>query len=161
MISHLARNMHAPTWKGLCNFDGLREGEMKERRRYPRYDVVTRVDVRLPCSDVWIPALRGNTVDVSREGVAITLYEGDDKTNLVQTLLARDQAVEVALELPFTGERIRGKGTVRWLDVGPAASGRHLRAGIFLSKMEDYDRTRWGTFVEDKAVNAFMTPDLS
>lgn len=130
---------------------------MKERRRYPRYDVVTRVDVRLPHSGAWIPALRGNTVDVSREGVAITLYEGDDKTTLVQSLLARDQSVEVALELPLTGDRIRGQGTVRWLDVGPAASGRHLRAGIFLTTMEDHDRTKWGIFVQDKAVRAALT----
>jgi len=144
--------------KGLRNSSALREGEMKERRRYPRYDVVTRVDVRLPYSDGWIPALRGNTVDVSREGVAITLYEGDDKTNLVQSLLAKDQSVDVALELSVTGERIRGKGSVRWLDVGPAASGRYLRAGIFLTQMEDHDRMRWGTFVEDKAVNHSQTP---
>ena len=125
---------------------------MHERRRHPRYEVVTQVDLRLAYPRDWVAAFRGNTLDVSREGLAVALYEPEDTTKLIQSLLSEDQSVEVALELPVTGEMIGGKGMVKWLDIGPvAASGRHIRAGISLGQMNDEDRARWGHFVENTA----------
>jgi len=125
---------------------------MHERRKHPRYERVTRVDLRLAHPRGWIPALRGNTVDVSHEGLAVALYEGEDTTQLIQSLLSEDQSVELALELPTTGDRIRGKGVVRWMDIGPvAAPQRYMRAGIFLREMDESDRVKWGHFVEDTA----------
>jgi hypothetical protein len=99
--------------------------------------------------------LRGNTVNVSREGLAVALYQGEGTTELIQSLLSEDQSVEVALKLPVTGERVRGKGMVKWLDIGPtAALGRSIRAGIFLEQMDDEDRAKWGLFLEDRAREA-------
>ena len=124
---------------------------MPERRRYPRYDIITRVDITAhPCG--WVPAFRGNTVDVSREGLGVELYDGEDSTKLLQSILSKDPCVELALELPPTGERIRGKGSIRWLDIGPVAASRpHLRAGILLRQMNDENRAKWADFVEDRA----------
>jgi len=48
---------------------------MRERRRHARYEIATRVDVRLAHPRRWVPAFRGNTVDVSREGLAVALYQ--------------------------------------------------------------------------------------
>ena len=94
-------------------------------------------------------------MNISREGLAVALYQGEDTTKLIQSLLSEDQSVEVALKLPVTGERVTGKGMVKWLDIGPvAALGRSIRAGIFLEQMNDEDRARWAHFVEDRARKA-------
>ena len=124
---------------------------MDERRKHPRYKIVTRVDVRFPHLLGWAPSIIGNTVDVSREGLAVVLYRGKETTKLVQRLLSKDQSLKVTLELPETGERIEGKGTVKWLDIGPAAAaGSYIRVGIFLEQMNDENRAKWRHLMEDR-----------
>lgn len=128
---------------------------MRERRRHVRYEIATRVDVRLAHPRHWVPAFKGNTVDVSREGLGVSLYQGEGMTKLTQSLLSEDQSVEVALDLPVTGERITGKGMIKWFDIGSVgALGRDIRAGIFLEQMNDEDRARWAHFVEGRAGKA-------
>ena len=122
---------------------------MLERRKYPWYQIVTRVEVRLPHSGGWVPPFKGSTVDVSSNGVTVALYEGDDTTKLVDSLLSDGKSLEVALELPVPDGRIRIEGTAKWLDIGPvAASMRYLRVGIFLERMTDVEKAKWEQFVE-------------
>jgi len=102
----------------------------------------------LPDEQGWTPAFKGITVDASPEGVTVALYEGEDTTKLIESLMSEGQIVEVALELPGTDDRIRSQGRVTWVDIGPGSGAqRYLRLGVALEHMSDQEKARWGTFV--------------
>jgi hypothetical protein len=125
---------------------------MRERRKHPRYDATIGVNVKTVTPGSWTPAFRGTTVDVCAEGVAVALYGGENSRKLIPSLLAKHDAVELALELPPDAQTIGGKGTIRWLDIGSIASSRpYVRAGIFLERMTARDKARWKRFVKETA----------
>jgi hypothetical protein len=89
---------------------------------------------------------------VSAEGLAITLYERENSTELAPVFLGKEQSVELMLELPPGGEHINGVGSLRWLDMGSvAATRRYVTAGIFLAHMRPEDRVVWEQFVATTA----------
>ena len=121
---------------------------MGERRKYPREEIVTRVRIMLPQGRGWTPAFKGITVDASTEGVTVALYEGEDTTKLIESLMSKGQLVEIALELPGTDERIRSQGRVTWVDiVSGSGTQRYLRLGVALEEMSDQEKARWSTLV--------------
>ena len=129
---------------------------MAERRKHSREEIVTRVRIMLPHGDGWTPPLKGITVDASPDGLTVALYEGEDTTKLIESLMSEGQAVEVALELPATGDRIRSQGRVTWVDIGPGTGAqRYLRLGVALEHMSEEEKARWSTVVaegQDSAV---------
>lgn len=80
---------------------------MSERRKHPREEIVIRVRIMLPHGQGWTPAFKGVTVDASPEGLTVVLYEGEDTTKLIESLMSEGQGVEVALEHMNDQEKAR------------------------------------------------------
>jgi hypothetical protein len=105
----------------------------------------------------------GDTVNISRDGLAIAFHEPEDTIRLVTSLLlTSQQAVGLQVELIPTGDRVRANGSVRWLGVGAGkVTEQMVNAGIFLAQMELTDRVKWEQFVQDTAgTMLFQRPAL-
>lgn len=126
--------------------------QLIERRRFKRY--ISRVPFSITVLDTFgrVQTFSMQTRDVSREGLGVELYEGQDVLSVTPSLVLEKKAVELDMELPPTGEKIRGMGRIAWYDTGSAEPPYpYLRLGIFLEQMEPEDREKWENFVENVA----------
>ena len=123
---------------------------MPERRRYPRYSISVQVLGNIVDSRGEPRGLVGDTMDVSREGLALSFHAAEDTMHVLQRLLFESQPVTLEVELPSLGDRIRATGSIRWHDIRLTAGlRRYFIAGISLRDMEAEDRAKWKQFVDD------------
>jgi hypothetical protein len=124
---------------------------MRERRNHPRYDVSIPVDVTLRDAIGDAQSFSVHTMNVCREGVAVAFYEEDESIWLFPYVLSQNQSINLVLELPPSGEKIKAHGNVRWHDSGTQGHRRYFRAGVYLKEMLPADQARWEQFVEKLA----------
>jgi hypothetical protein len=104
--------------------------------------------------------INAETTNVSREGLLIELevrlkngslliQQGEETIKLIPFLVLNEKLVELEIEIPSKGERVRAIGRVRWYDFGSREETYYFRAGIFLEEMETEDRKRWEDFIKN------------
>jgi len=122
---------------------------MRERRKYPRYSISVSVLGNVVDPSGEVRGLSGDTMDVSREGLALSFHAAEDTMQVLQHLLSENQAVTLEVDLPSLGGRITATGSIRWYDIRLIGeSCRYFIAGISLQDMEAEDRAEWEQFVE-------------
>ena len=126
---------------------------MRERRRHPRYGISVSVLGSVVDRIGEVRGLTADTMNVSREGLALTFQAGEDTMHVLQRLLLETPAVTVQVDLPALRGRITVTGSIRWHDIRfiGGSSRRYFLAGISLEHMEAEDRAKWEQFVEDTA----------
>ena len=122
---------------------------MPERRRYQRYSISVQVLGNIVDSRGELRGLVGDTMDVRREGLALSFHAAEDTMHVLQRLLFENQPVTLEVALPSLGDRIRATGSIRWHDSPTAGLRRYFIAGISLRDMEAEDRAKWKQFVDD------------
>jgi hypothetical protein len=128
---------------------------MPERRKHPRYGKSVPVVGSLIDSAGQPRGLSADTLNVSREGLAIALHGKQGTVRSLASLLSETQSLEIEIKLAPLGPRVRATGNVQWHDMRSMQGSRHyLVAGIFLRHMEPDDRTHWEHFIGDVARNA-------
>ena len=128
---------------------------MRERRKYPRYSISVSVLGNVVDPSGEVRGLSGDTMDVSREGLALSFHAAEDTMQVLQHLLSENQAVTLEVDLPSLGGRITATGSIRWYDIRLIGeSRRYFIAGISLQDMEAEDRAKWEQFLDDTAREA-------
>jgi hypothetical protein len=80
---------------------------------------------------------------------SLLIQEGEEPIKLIPFLVLNQKAVELDIEIPPEGERIRAIGRVIWYDFGSRRTSYFFRVGIFLGKMGVKDRKKWEEFVKN------------
>jgi len=122
------------------------------RRKHPRYDIAVPVLGRVMEPDGQVRGLRADTMNVSREGLAIAFLGGKGTIQRLRRILSETQSVKLEVEPPTLGSTIKATGSVRWYDVRPIAGARqYFVAGISLKRLEAEDKSKWEQFVQETA----------
>jgi hypothetical protein len=128
---------------------------MRERRQYPRYGASIPVELGLADTSGDPYTFSVQTMNVSREGIAVVAYEEKDKLRLLLSLLLQRKSATLDITLPDNGDTVGATGSVRWHQIeSTEAWGRFITTGLLLEKMKDNDRLKWEQFVDDIARRA-------
>jgi hypothetical protein len=132
---------------------------MTKRRKFHRLLYPIPLTIRLLgiAKHPW--PINVETRNVSREGLSIELevrlkngnlliQQGEEPIKLIPFLVLNEKLVELDIEIPPRGERVRATGRVRWYDFGSREKSYYFRAGIFMEEMEIEDRKRWKDFIK-------------
>ncbi|MBW2038752.1 MAG: PilZ domain-containing protein [Deltaproteobacteria bacterium] len=124
---------------------------MVKRRKFERLEVPIPLSMRLLGVFGYPPPANAETRNISLEGLSIELQEGEESLNLIPYLVLDKKGVELDIEIPPKGERIRAIGRVIWYDFGSRETLYYFRVGVFLEEMEIEDRKKWESFVRNIA----------
>ena len=135
-----------------------------ERRTFKRLKIPNPLSIRLLGTTKYPQPINTGTRNVCLEGLSIELrvilkngslliQEGAEPIKLIPFLVLNQKAVELGIEIPPKGERIRAIGRVIWYDFGSRGASYYFEAGTFLEKMDIEDRKKWEEFVKNIEVN--------
>jgi hypothetical protein len=133
---------------------------MIKRRKFHRLLIPVPLTIKLLGIARRSYPINAETTNVSREGLLIELevrlkngslliQQGEETIKLIPFLVLNEKLVELEIEIPSKGERVRAIGRVRWYDFGSREETYYFRAGIFLEEMETEDRKRWEDFIKN------------
>lgn len=132
---------------------------MAKRRKFLRSFIPVPLTIRLLGLGKHSRSIHVETRNVSREGLSIELevrfkngtlliQQGEEPIKLFPFLVLNEKLVELDIEIPPRGERVRATGRVRWYDFGSKEESYYFRAGIFIEEIEIEDRIRWENFIK-------------
>ena len=127
---------------------------------FKRLKIPVPLSIRLLGTTKSPQPFNAKTRNVSLEGLSVELpvilkngslliQEGEEPIKLIPFLVLNQKAVELDIEIPPEGERIRAIGRVIWYDFGSRRALYYFCAGIFLEKMGVKDRKKWEEFVKN------------
>jgi hypothetical protein len=122
---------------------------MRERRKHARYPTTIPVEGRLFDVTGRLQSFEAETVNVSREGLAVISYGPRLSIGAIGSLLSDNKPVSLTLQLPQAETKITTTGKIRWYQVDSLEEATaYLIAGVFAEHMEQEDRTQWNGFIE-------------
>lgn len=135
---------------------------MVDRRKFKRLEIPVSLVIKLLGTVKHPQAINAETRNISREGLLIEqqvmlrngslLIQGGEKTiKMIPFLVLNEKLVQLDIEIPPRGDKIRATGRVRWYDFGLSEKSYYFRAGIVLEEMEIGDRKKWEDFVRSIA----------
>ena len=128
---------------------------MDERRRHRRYPASVPVIGSVVDEGGLRRGLNANTLNVSRHGLAIAIQGQKETIDLLSSLLAEDQPINLEVELAPFGPRIGATGSVRWYSTRSLGNGRHyFISGILLDQIAQEENEHWMRFVDHVALKA-------
>ncbi len=105
------------------------EGEMKERRRFMRFNVTVEVEYIVPGNGTPIEGI-SITRDLSREGMQIA----------INNKLLPGTELEIKLKIPGSDAPIYAKGSIVW--IRKAKEESEAIAGVKITNVSSFDRNR-------------------
>jgi hypothetical protein len=137
-----------------------RKSRKVERRTFKRLKIPIPLRIRLLGTTKYPRSINTETRNVSLEGLSIELRailkngsllikEGQEPIKLIPFLVLNEKVVELDIEIPPKGERIRATGRVKWYDFGSRGASYYFWAGTFLEKMEVEDRKKWEELIRN------------
>lgn len=130
------------------SYSKLNDIQRAERRQLERFEVSIPVRMDLLGLSGRPVSVQGRTTDVSCEGLSIETKKGEESSDLVPYLVLDKKPVELSVQLPPRGEKIKAIGRVAWYNWGSSQASYYLKAGISLEEMQTDDRNKWGEFVK-------------
>lgn len=129
---------------------------MARLRKFQRLSTSLSLTIRLLGVTKHPHPIHAETRDVSRKGLSVELevklkngslliHQGEEAIKLIPFLVLSDKLMELDIEIPPKGERIKATGRVRWYDFGSKEKSYYFRVGILLEKIED--KKRWENFI--------------
>jgi hypothetical protein len=125
---------------------------MARFRKFHRLSTSIPLTIRLLGITKHPNPIHAETRNVSRRGLSVELevklkngslliQQGEEAIKVIPFLVLSEKLVELEIEMPPSGERVRATGRVRWYDFGQREKSYYFSAGILLEKIED--RKRW------------------
>jgi hypothetical protein len=130
---------------------------MARLRKFHRLSTSLPLTIRLLGVTKHPHPIHAETRNVSRKGLSVELevklkngslliHQGQEAIKLIPFLVLSDKRMELDIEIPPKGERIKATGRVRWYDFGSREKSYYFKIGILLEKIED--RKKWEDFIE-------------
>ena len=135
---------------------------MVDRRKFKRLEIPVLLVIKLLGTVKHPPPINAETRNISRKGLLIEqqvmlrngslLIQAGEKTiKMIPFLVLNEKLVELDIEIPPRGDKIRAMGRVKWYDFSSSEKLYHFKAGIVLEEMEIRDRRKWEDFLRSIA----------
>jgi hypothetical protein len=136
------------------NMEEAREKEFEgaERRAHPRFHIAFPAFLRLSVIREGSPTILetgGETVDISLEGVKISIPEEGDVVSAIEDA-KEGRGVDAGVEIVTDKKRIKAVGDIRWFST--EAPGQ-VFVGIYLKGMGREDRKIWEDVAKSLALS--------
>jgi hypothetical protein len=130
---------------------------MARLRKFHRLSTSLPLTIRLLGVTKHPHPIHAETRNVSRKGLSdelevklkngsLLIHQGQEAIKLIPFLVLSEKRMELDIEIPPKGERIKATGRVRWYDFGSREKSYYFKIGILLEKIED--RKKWEDFIE-------------